>query len=87
VEREPRFFWSYQTLLRVYLNVPPTQGWYYRWKDLPVGRLQADPAFLAWTIRHYVEQPWHRPAIGTEAELTRLRSVLAPHPVATPGPV
>jgi hypothetical protein len=45
---------------------------------LPVGRLHIDPAFLAGTVRHYVEQPWHRPAIGTEAELDRLRSVLVP---------
>ncbi len=35
-----------------------------------------DGAFLAAAIRHYAEEPAHRAAIGTEAELHRLRSAL-----------
>jgi hypothetical protein len=78
-ERKPK-------VLRLHLNSPPIWGWHYPSKDLPVGRLHIDPAFLAGTVRHYVEQPWHRPAIGTEAELDRLRSVLVPPPVTAAGP-
>ncbi len=44
---------------------------------LPTGRLHVDAVFLANTIRYYVDQPGHRPAIGTAAELDRLRSALA----------
>lgn len=35
-----------------------------------------DGAFLAAAIRHYAEHPAHRPAIGTDAELERLRTAL-----------
>jgi hypothetical protein len=31
-------------------------------------------AYLSATIRHYQEQPEHRSAIGTEAELARLHA-------------
>ncbi|MFF0470648.1 hypothetical protein ACFYPX_24835 [Micromonospora zamorensis] len=44
---------------------------------LPTGPLHVDPAFLAETIRHYVEHPEHRAAIGTQQELDRLRAALA----------
>ncbi|MGC4748496.1 hypothetical protein ACLQ28_23005 [Micromonospora sp. DT201] len=38
----------------------------------PARRLHVDPVFLANTVRHYVEHPEHRPAIGTQRELDRL---------------
>ncbi|MFG3554904.1 hypothetical protein ACGGAQ_10965 [Micromonospora sp. NPDC047557] len=41
---------------------------------LPIARLHVDPAFLAHTIRHYVEHPEHRPAIGAADERERLRA-------------
>ncbi|MFD6565196.1 hypothetical protein [Micromonospora profundi] len=44
--------------------------------SLPVGSLHVDPTFLADTIRHYVEHPEHRSAIGTEHELDRLRTAV-----------
>ncbi|MET8549641.1 hypothetical protein ABZ356_17760 [Micromonospora zamorensis] len=44
---------------------------------LPTGPLHVDPAFLAETIRHYVEHPEHRAAIGTQQELDRLLAALA----------
>ncbi|WCN80162.1 hypothetical protein [Micromonospora sp. LH3U1] len=43
---------------------------------LPTVSLHVDPAFLADTIRHYVEHPEHRSAIGTRHELDRLREAL-----------
>ncbi|MET7709318.1 hypothetical protein [Micromonospora sp. NPDC005413] len=43
---------------------------------LPTGPLHVDPTFLADTIRHYVEHPEHRSAIGTQHELDRLRTAL-----------
>lgn len=63
--RRPRDLWLYRTH-----RLAP--GGRPRPDLLPVGRLQVDPAFLAHTIRHYVEQPGRRPGIGTEAELARL---------------
>ncbi|WLS48350.1 hypothetical protein Q3V37_14600 [Micromonospora profundi] len=50
--------------------------------SLPTRPLDVDPAFLAETIRHYVEHPERRPEIGKRHELDRLRSELraAPHP-------
>ncbi|MFE9692142.1 hypothetical protein [Micromonospora sp. NPDC005806] len=65
--RRPRNLWLYRT-------AGPTLGGRPRPHLLPVGQLQVDPAFLANTIRHYVDQPGQRPDIGTEAELSRLRS-------------
>jgi len=44
---------------------------------VPVGQLGVSPAFLAATIRHYVEQPERRPSIGKAEELTRLRAAFA----------
>lgn len=64
--RRPRTLWLYRTN-------GSTLGGRPRPYVLPVGTLQVDPAFLAHTIRHYVEQPGQRPGIGTEAELARLR--------------
>ncbi|MFF0154344.1 hypothetical protein [Micromonospora sp. NPDC005203] len=43
---------------------------------LPAGRLHVDPAFLANTVRQYVEHPEHRTAIGTQRELDRLHVTL-----------
>lgn len=68
--RRPRTLWLYRTN-------GPTLGGRPRPDLLPVGRLRVDPAFLANTIRHYVEQPGRRPGIGTEAELARLRELFA----------
>ena len=65
--RSPRSLWLYRT-------AGPTLGGRPRADLLPVGQLQVDPAFLANTIRQYVEQPGQRSIIGTEAELARLRS-------------
>ncbi|MET8369877.1 hypothetical protein [Micromonospora profundi] len=42
--------------------------------SLPMGPLHVDPTFLAETIRHYVEHPEHRSAIGTQHELDRVRA-------------
>lgn len=39
--------------------------------NIPVARLDIDSAFLAMAIRHYVEHPEDRPAIGTAAESAR----------------
>jgi hypothetical protein len=44
---------------------------------IPVSDLHIDPDFLAATIRHYVEHPEHRYAIGTADELRRLQSTLS----------
>jgi hypothetical protein len=41
---------------------------------LPTYRLRVDGAFLATVVRHYVERPEHRAAIGTQDELERLES-------------
>ncbi|MGW5668649.1 hypothetical protein [Micromonospora sp. NPDC003776] len=68
--RRPRNLWLYRTN-------GPTLGGRPRPDLLPVGRLQVDPAFLANTIRRYVEQPGRRSDIGTEAELARLREPAA----------
>ncbi|MFR9778734.1 hypothetical protein ACL02O_22135 [Micromonospora sp. MS34] len=64
--RRPRNLWLYR-------RNGPTLGGRPRPDLLPVGQLQVDPAFLANTIRSYLEQPGRRPDIGTEAELARLR--------------
>ena len=61
------------TSIRLYLNGPAANGPLLA-KYLPAGRLYVDPAFLSATIRGYVQRPEHRPAIGTEPELTRLQS-------------
>ena len=50
----------------------PTWG-RYRYESLPVGRVDVDPTFLTSVIRHYVEHPEHRAAIGTDTELARLQ--------------
>ncbi|MEV6965875.1 hypothetical protein AB0M47_12245 [Hamadaea sp. NPDC051192] len=39
--------------------------------------VDVEPAFLAYAIRHYVDHPAARAAIGTDAELERLRTVAA----------
>ncbi|NUO58567.1 MAG: hypothetical protein HOV71_12065 [Hamadaea sp.] len=39
--------------------------------------VDVEPTFLANAIRHYVDHPAERAAIGTEAELDRLRAALA----------
>ncbi|GAB3840779.1 PH domain-containing protein [Dactylosporangium cerinum] len=40
-------------------------------------RMRVDGTFLATVVRHYAEQPEHRAAIGTQAELERLESAYA----------
>lgn len=60
--------------VRVYRNTPA--GAPFVAEDLPVGRLHVDAAFLAGAVRHYVAHPERRRAIGTEAELSRLRSAV-----------
>jgi hypothetical protein len=45
--------------------------------NVPVSRLRVDAAFLATVVRHYVERPEHRTAIGTQEELERLESAYA----------
>ncbi|MGK5445676.1 hypothetical protein ACSNN7_28170 [Micromonospora sp. URMC 105] len=46
-------------------------------RQLAVGPLHVDRAFLAATVRHYVEHPEHRSAIGTAPELERLRAAVS----------
>ncbi|GAA1628530.1 hypothetical protein [Catellatospora bangladeshensis] len=48
----------------------------YQMKIVSFREAYVDGAFLAAAIRHYVEDPTHRAAIGTEAELHRLREAL-----------
>jgi hypothetical protein len=48
----------------------------YSWFSVKTGSLAVDPHFLAAAVRHYVDHPEHRPAIGSEAELIRLRAAL-----------
>lgn len=61
--------------MRLYFKSPqPKQP---AFQDVPVAWLHVDPEFLAAAIRHYVEQPAQRTAIGTGTELTRLQSALA----------
>lgn len=50
--------------------VPPDR------EDVMTSYLDVDPGFLAAVVRHYVDQPDHRHAIGTPDELTRLRTAL-----------
>lgn len=76
VKRFPRF-------LTLPLTAPPMFGWAPASAELPVDRLHADAAFLARVIRHYVEHPDSRAAIGTHDELTRLTSIAARPAVAT----
>jgi hypothetical protein len=45
---------------------------------LPVDSLQVDDAYLAAVIRHYLDNPDHRAAIGTADELARLDATLRP---------
>ncbi len=51
---------------------------------LPAGRLQVDSAFLAHTIRYYVEHPGQRGGIGTRAGLEALRSAFGGGAAAAP---
>lgn len=68
VKRRPRH-------LTVHLNEPPLMGRYPSTVDISIMRLHVDAAFLAGAIRHYVDHPADRAAIGTADELTRLRSL------------
>ncbi|MEU8079811.1 hypothetical protein AB0B31_30720 [Catellatospora citrea] len=56
-----------------------------RTETLPLGRAQ-DGTFLARALQHYAAHPEHRAAIGTEAELRRLREVLAAEAVSPKAP-
>jgi hypothetical protein len=64
--------------LRVHLNGPLLWGQFPPSEVIPVGQLCVDPAFLAATIRHYVEHPEARAAIGTVEELARLQAQAEP---------
>ncbi|GAA1411474.1 hypothetical protein ACFQZ4_31440 [Catellatospora coxensis] len=48
-----------------------------RWHNLPVDLSHVDTAFLVAAVHHYTFHPEHRPAVGTESELRRLRQVCA----------
>ena len=50
--------------------------------SIPVGWLYVDAAFLAAVIRHYVDHPENRDAIGTAQEHSRLQAVCGPAAVA-----
>lgn len=52
-------------------------------ETLPLGFAQ-NPGFVVDAVRHYLAHPEHRPAVGTEAELRRLRAVLRPVGSAAP---
>ncbi|MEU4715044.1 PH domain-containing protein [Micromonospora purpureochromogenes] len=45
-------------------------------RSLAVGRAHVDAVFLAGSVRHYVEHPERRAAIGAAPELNRLRAVV-----------
>jgi hypothetical protein len=45
---------------------------------LPVDSVRIDDTFLAAAVRHYLDNPSHRPAIGTRPELARLIAALTP---------
>ncbi|WP_144118987.1 hypothetical protein [Catellatospora sichuanensis] len=55
-----------------------------RWHNLPVDLSHVDTAFLISAVHHYTFHPEHRAAIGTEAELHRLRASLGD--VSSAGP-
>lgn len=65
----------------VYIKAPPVAG-RNPTVDLPIKWLHIDPTLLADTIRHYIEHPEDRPAIGTAEELTR-RNTGTPVPSST----
>ncbi|MEU7821049.1 hypothetical protein [Catellatospora sp. NPDC049133] len=48
-----------------------------QWHNLPVELSHVDTPFLVAAVHHYTFHPEHRAAVGTEAELARLRRVLA----------
>jgi len=69
--------------LRLYLNRAPVLGRYVASEDVPIGWLHVEPAFLARAIRHYVEHPQDRAAIGTEEGLRQLRAAVGASDPAT----
>lgn len=50
--------------LRVYLNEPPAPAVFPPGVSIPANRLHIDSAYLAETLRHYVEHPEARGEIG-----------------------
>jgi hypothetical protein len=58
--------------LKLFRTSAPVAGW-TPGEELPAGWLYIDAAFLASAIRHYVEHPESRAAIGTPEELARLQ--------------
>ncbi|RZU49486.1 hypothetical protein EV385_1236 [Krasilnikovia cinnamomea] len=61
---------------------PPdaSHGPFLPWR-LPADRLHVDPAFLALSLRRYLDHPEHRQAIGTAEEIAALRdSAASPAP-------
>jgi len=63
-----------QRHLQLYRKPPPNYPNYVPAEAIPIGWLDIDPAYLAAAIRHYAEDPQDRAAIGTVAELDRLRA-------------
>ncbi|BFU43141.1 hypothetical protein KRMM14A1004_13780 [Krasilnikovia sp. MM14-A1004] len=68
-------------VVTVYRRPPPESPHTFRPWHLRADRLHVDPAFLAHTLRRYLDHPEHRPAIGTEEELAALRAAFTPSPV------
>jgi hypothetical protein len=68
-----------------YLWVPrhaePVAGQWPVGESIPVSLLDIEPAFLENVVRHYIEHPDHRAAIGTADELSHLESLPAPSTV------
>lgn len=60
--------------LRLYFSRPPVPNLPPAGVNVPVGWLHIDPAFLASSIRHYVEHPQDRAAIGTQDGMRDLRA-------------
>jgi hypothetical protein len=52
----------------------------FRSRRVPIRDFHVDPAFLAHAIRTYAAESAHRPAIGTAAELARLRETFTAGP-------
>jgi hypothetical protein len=63
--------------ITVYLTGPDPLHRSRKSQNIPTRRLHIDPTFLAATIRHYVDHPEDRPAIGTPEEMTHLQTAIA----------
>jgi hypothetical protein len=63
-----------QAFLQLYRKPPPNYPNYVPTEAVPIGWLNIDPTYVAAAIRHYAEHPEDRAAVGTAAELNRLKS-------------